>query len=512
MKLPLLLSSLENHATGFPDGVAIITDSTVWRYGPLWSLVVQFEAALAKTAIPAHTAVAVVAHKTIDTLALMLALGKTGRSTLAVSPGLGSSVKPMLYSSAGVSCEVFAGNVSGAPQVTVTDFPDTQVQPFTDSPEGDACPFMLTTSGSTGLPKVVRLSEAGLNAFFQWGAEYFQLTQGRRVLSYAPLNFDLSLLDVWTPLVQGATVVLADTDRATQTDYLKSLVRNHEPDLIQAVPMFYRLLCADGETQDWVLDGPRHIVFTGDTTPQKLRERVVRKFPQATFHNVYGCTETNDSFVYSVDAPEIARDERLPLGLPISGVAFRIAKEDGNVLEGAGEGELYTSTPFLALGYTDPNLTTDAFYYDADDKRIYYRTGDRVVRDESGRLTLLGRNDFVVKVRGVRTNTLDIEQVLMKNHTVRNAVVVPVNDEVAGVVLHAVVEPIQDQAFDGFALRQFCAKNLPHTSVPQRFHLYKAPLPVTSTGKLDRKTIALSIQQGGRPHDSCNEHQELHLR
>lgn len=178
MKQPLLLSSLENHATGFPDGVAIITDSTVWRYGPFWSLVVQFETALATIVIPAHTAVAVVAHKTIDTLALMLALGKTGRSTLAVSPGLGSSVKPMLYSSAGVSCEVFAGNASGAPQVTVTDFPDTQVQPFTDSPEGDdACPFMLTTSGSTGLPKVVRLSEAGLNAFF---------TMGGRVLSADP--------------------------------------------------------------------------------------------------------------------------------------------------------------------------------------------------------------------------------------------------------------------------------------------------------------------------------------
>lgn len=297
-------------------------------------------------------------------------------------------------------------------------------------------------------------------------------------------------------MVHGATVILADTDRATQPDYLKSLVCNHRPDLIQAVPMFYILLCSEEDTHDWVLDGARHIVFTGDTTPQKLRERVVGKFPQATFHNVYGCTETNDSFVYSSDAQAIVRDERLPLGLPIAEVAFRIIKEDGKELEGVGEGELYTSTPFIALGYTDPNLTSKAFCFEPGDKRMYYRTGDRVARDESGQLILLGRNDFIVKVRGVRTNTLDIEQVLMKNHTVKNAVVIPVNDDIAGVVLHAVVELIHEQTLDGMSLRLFCARNLPHTSVPQRFHLYKAPLPVTSTGKPDRKTIALSIKQG----------------
>ncbi|MHB0776998.1 AMP-binding protein [Halomonas sp. WWR20] len=64
---------------------------------------------------------------------------------------------------------------------------------------------MLTTSGSTGIPKVVELSVEGVNAFFSWGAEYFQLGRGSRVLSYAPLNFDLSLLEIWTPLMQGAT-------------------------------------------------------------------------------------------------------------------------------------------------------------------------------------------------------------------------------------------------------------------------------------------------------------------
>lgn len=91
MKLPLLLSSLENNATCFPGGMAIITDSAVWSYGQLWSLVEQFEEVLVKTVIPAQASVAVVAHKTVDTLSLMLALGKSGRCPLAVSPGLGSS-------------------------------------------------------------------------------------------------------------------------------------------------------------------------------------------------------------------------------------------------------------------------------------------------------------------------------------------------------------------------------------------------------------------------------------
>ena len=494
MKLPLLLTSIADNAAHFPNDLAIRTDTTAWTYAQLWSWMNRYKAALANFALPRGVAVAVTAHKTVDTLALMLALGNQGHTPLAVSPGLGLTVKPIMFASAGVFCELAAGSDHDYPEVIVEVPSDLQADAVPSAYAADTCPLLLTTSGSTGIPKVVELSAEGINAFIHWGAEYFQLTRGSRVLSYAPLNFDLSLLEMWAPLALGATVILTDTARATQADYLRALVENQQPDLIQAVPMFYNLLCPVDDANDMVLDDVRHIIFTGDTTPKGLRERVAVTFPQATFHNVYGCTETNDSFVYSGDALAIVRHERLPLGGPVTGVAYRIVTEDGTELVGTGEGELHTSTPFLAHGYTDPSLTANAFYRERDGYCTYYRTGDRVARDEYGQLTLLGRNDFIVKVRGVRTNLQDIEQVLAKMPIVKNAVVIPVNDEIAGVVLHAVIEPTQGQKLDGMAMRLFCAQHLPQTSVPRRFHLHESPLPTTSTGKPDRKAIALSIQ------------------
>ncbi len=494
MKLPLLLNSLSNSAAHFPDNVAIVTDTTAWNYKQLWSRIARFESALTEIALPAHVAVAVTAHKTVDTLALMLALGKQGHTPLAVSPTLGSMVKPMMYNTARVYCELAAANISGWPVVNLVAPDKRQANAIPDADPANTYPLMLTTSGSTGIPKVVKLRAEGVSAFFNWGAGYFQLTRGSRVLSYAPLNFDLSLLEIWTPLAKGATVILADTARVTQTDYLQALIRHSRPDLIQAVPMFYSLLCPDSNSYNGVMDEVRHVVFTGDTTPQKLRERVATRFPQATFHNVYGCTETNNSFVYSADAQTIVRHERLPLGRPINGASYRIMTDDGVELDGAGEGELHTSTPFLAHGYTDPKLTANVFYTEYGSHSPYYRTGDRVVRDELGQLTLVGRNDFIVKVRGVRTNTLEIEQILAKMPTVKNAVVVPVNDETCGAVLHAVVEPMQDQIPDGLTMRMFCAQHLPQTTIPRHFHLHKNPLPTTSTGKTDRNSIALFIQ------------------
>ncbi|WP_129139394.1 AMP-binding protein [Modicisalibacter coralii] len=496
MKLPLLLTSLADSAAHYPKAIALLTDTTAWNYGQFWSRISQYETALATLHLPTNVAIAVTADKTVETLALMLALGKRGHTPLAVSPGLGDTVKPTMFSSAGVFCELSAESNSDGPSIAVKV--PAAIQEAIPSAYADAtCPLMLTTSGSTGIPKVVELSAEGVNAFFGWGAEYFQVRRDSRVLSYAPLNFDLSLLEIWTPLMQGATVILADTARATQSDYLRRLVHQQRPDLIQAVPMFYNLLCPAGEHYVQVMDRVRHVVFTGDTTPQALRERVAAAFPQATFHNIYGCTETNDSFVYSADAQAIVRHERLPLGGPITGVAYRIVTEDGSELAGPGEGELHTSTPFLAHGYTDPSLTAKAFYPEQDGYHTYYRTGDRVARDEHGQLNLLGRKDFIVKVRGVRTNLQDIEQALAKMPIVKNAVVIPVNDEIAGVILHAVVEPSSGHSLDGMAMRIYCAQHLPQTSVPRRFHFHENPLPTTSTGKPDRKSLAQFIQPQG---------------
>ena len=101
---------------------------------------------------------------------------------------------------------------------------------------------MLTTSGSTGLPKIVPLTVGAVDHFTDWAAAQFEIGPGTNVANYAPLNFDLCLLDIWTTLKHGGCVVMVDQDRATHGGYLADLLADNEVNVVQAVPMLYRLL------------------------------------------------------------------------------------------------------------------------------------------------------------------------------------------------------------------------------------------------------------------------------
>lgn len=493
MKVRTLISSLVTNAEQRPSDVAVMANDKNWTYQEFVLLISEYKSELEKHHLVEQTPVAVTARKTVDTLALMIALGERGHTPLAISPDLGGAVKPRVFSQAGVLCELSADRTSGSATISVsTIHPEESDSTLSPISLKDSS-LMLTTSGTTGIPKVVCLSETGVSAFFCWAKSFFGLGNYSKVLSYAPLNFDLSLLDVWATLTAGGTVIFVEPSKATNSDYLISLVQRTKPNVIQGVPMLYSLLC-DGNDR---LGGPEldvdHILVTGDVTPKQLRKRMAAMYPKSKFHNVYGCTETNDSLVHTSLAKDFSSYEHLPLGNPIEGSLYRVVDQSGEIaMDGAGE--LHISTQFLAQGYTDEQKTLSAFYWDNVEKRRYYRTGDMVKIDSNGAINFQGRSDHIVKVRGVRTNLRDIEHVLAQFELVEESIVFSVNDEVEGVILHAAVKIVEGQKPDGFSLRVHCSENLPLTSVPQRFHFFNNPLPRTSTGKPDRKAILNPIQ------------------
>lgn len=488
MKLARVVSALSEKVKKDPESTAFVTEDKTWSYRQFDQLVQRAEQELVRLKVPSQVTVAVSAVKSVANVALCVALGQKGCTPLLISKDLGSEVKPHIYQKAAVCCELVISEVEG--KVSVVGSWDFERAPHAEDDKDVA--LMLTTSGSTGVPKVVRLTQSGIDAFVNWSEEFFSLGNESKVLSYAPLNFDLSLLEVWAPLMLGACVIMVSQEKATQASYLKALVSRTQPNLIQGVPMLYTLLCQDSQAESSVYS-PEHIVFTGDVTTKSLREQVAAYYPSSRFHNIYGCTETNDSFVFSADAIEINQLEVLPLGIPIQGSTFKIVNDEGFELNGAGEGELHTSTPFMSLGYTESDKTSQAFYFDEANNRWFYKSGDRVSVSDRGEISLIGRTDFIVKVRGVRTNLKDIEHVINLSQQVKESLVLAVRDEIAGSVLHAVVHCNSEQDFDGMSLRLLCAKHLPRTSIPSRFHVSKTSLPRTSTGKPDRTKIVHTL-------------------
>jgi acyl-coenzyme A synthetase/AMP-(fatty) acid ligase len=205
---------------------------------------------------------------------------------------------------------------------------------------------------------------------------------------------------------------------------------------------------------------------------------------------VYGCTETNNSMIYSFTGSEAADLAALPLGRPLPGVWVYL-RTHGHESTDSAIGELVVSTPFQTSGYLADDQPGARFVTVGG--RTWYRTGDLVSRDAQGALTLVGRTDFQVKVRGVRVNIEEIEQVLLSHDDVREAAVVALPDPAAGTRLHAVVRA--GPGLTGLGLRAYCAGLLNRAAIPTTFKLTDESLPVGPTGKVNRSHLRQQLHK-----------------
>jgi acyl-coenzyme A synthetase/AMP-(fatty) acid ligase len=477
-----------------PGDRALIYHREDITYRQLLDLVSEVRGRLREFGIPEGCPVCVSAKKSPETIALVIACLSDRRRILLPATDLGDDVLHTLCQLS--SCShilTVRRHTNGPASVAVKHVFEPDKNRFAAMsclPTSEDVGLLLTTSGSTGVPKIVPISMAGVDRFMSWAAEQFDIAPGTTVLSYAPLNFDLSLLDVWTTLRFGGCVSLVDQDRATDTGYL---LRLFETDIhvIQSVPMLYRLLADGADIKGRVFDSVEHVVFTGDVTPPGLALRLVTLFPMARFYNVYGCTETNDSLLHKINIAELHQTEKIPVGQPVPGVDALVVDAKGELVAGPGTGELWISTPFQTAGYLESRRNDGVFvcHPDGNSPGRYYRTGDLVTRHGNGTILLEGRNDFHVKVRGVRTNTQEIEQAILDHPQVREVIVVALPEEVAGTRLHALVERQSGSDLNSLGLRTYCSRKLPRTAIPASISIVDEPVPRTATGKPDRNLV-----------------------
>ena len=486
------------HAARRPDATALVWDGERISYAELQQMADDARAELQAERLPHDRPVGIRAKKSPEAVALILACLAEEHAFLLPSVELAPETLEKLMAQGGAG-RVLAPHGprsdSAASLRAIQDAPAEEELPESDWPPAgptDDIRFMLTTSGSTGLPKIVPLTADGVARFTEWAADQFGIGPGTNVANYAPLNFDLCLLDIWTTLSHGGCVVMVDQDRATNGGYLADLIADNEVHVLQAVPMLYRLLIDTGRSFPSV----RHALTTGDKIPPSSLSQLPALFPNGRFFNIYGCTETNDSYVHEFkgladgDVPE-----NVPIGKPIPGVETRIVTEDGTPLEGAGTGELMVHTPFQTRGYLHAELNEGRFVTVDGDDRVFYKGGDIVRRDEDGVVSLEGRSDFYVKVRGVRVSPQVVEQAILAHPEVVEAVVLAVPDELAGHRLHAVLRLTEGSTLNSLSLRKHCATRLARTEMPSKFEIVTEPLPKTSTGKVDRKACLAQLER-----------------
>ena len=481
------LAPLVERATQAPDTPALAWSGGGLTYGELHAMARGAAARLDGLGIGPGARVAARGQKSPELIALVLACLLTGRPVLVPATDLRADVLATLLEHAGADHVVDAATEAAADGATATH-----------DPAPDDVALMLTTSGSTGLPKVVPLSHGAIARFADWAGARFEIGPGANVLSYCGLNFDLSVLEVWTTLARGGRVVLAGQSQAARGDQLLDLIDANEVSVVQGVPMLYGLLL-DAAAEGRVAGSVRHAILTGDTVTAGVVGRLPALFEGARLYNVYGSTETNDSFIEEIDVGRALELGAIPLGRPLPGVSALIVR-DGRAVEGAGDGELWVSTPFQTTGYLGPASRGGAFVSDplGRSERTYFRTGDVVRRDTAGVTFLDGRTDRQVKVRGLRVNLQEVEQALLEDPSVSEAAVVAFDDRLAGKRLHAVVRRRGGAELSSLSLRTTCTRFLTRVAIPSIIEVQDEALPRTTTGKVDRG--AVKRQARTEPH------------
>ncbi|MYW17880.1 AMP-binding protein, partial [Streptomyces sp. SID2955] len=198
------------HARLRPDQVALIRGERQVTYRELVGLAEDFSGALGALGLDRRQPLCVPAHKTPETIALLVGAFRAGYAVLAPSPELGSTARATLAAQARCS-RVLTVDGQGVLDTAPVE-PDEQAAADFDTVAPATASLLLTTSGSTGTPKIVPIPAVAFERFADWAADRFHLNQQDTLLSYAPLNFDLSLLDVWTALRLGARSVLVEQE------------------------------------------------------------------------------------------------------------------------------------------------------------------------------------------------------------------------------------------------------------------------------------------------------------
>ncbi len=353
--------------------------------------------------------------------------------------------------------------------------------------------YILHTSGSTGNPKGVVLSHLNALSFVKMAADFFHISPADRFCNHAPLHFDLSVFDIFVGVKCGATVMLLPEMYSTFPVKLAEYIEKEEISVWNSVSSVLAMLVDKGALGKFNFDSLRIVHFSGDIMPIRVL-RVLKKFMRnASFYNIYGQTEANSSMYYHVREIPEADTWRIPIGRTFPNFDVFALNDSNEMISQPGEeGELYVASSTVALGYWNAdNMTSERFVSDPrypSLKKNVYKTGDLARMDGHGNYIFTGRKDQMVKSRGHRIELEEIETVLSSHPRIKNAVVIPIPDELIGNRIVAVVVPVSRESMNKEDIILHCAALLPRYMIPETIDFHDS-LPKTSSGKIDRRKV-----------------------
>ena len=395
--------------------------------------------------------------------------------TLAPAPLLKFMAAEARLSTVFTSPELAAKLAEAGVPHAVLDASYPTVSDFALQPRSQQAAVLLYTSGTTGRPKTVALSESNILSNIQGCCDGTGFDDRQVMLAILPLFHAYGLtVTLLLPLITGSTAVIAERF-APRT--VLSLIEQHGVTCIVAVPSQYRVLALDPTTCD---ASSLWLCIAG---AERLPDTTEREFTAKFGHPVlpgYGATEVSP--VISLNIPETNRPASV--GKPLPGVTVTIRNEEGGLCPLGEVGEICIEGPNVMLGYlNDPEATAKKIR-----NGVLY-TGDKGFFDADSYLYISGRADEMIKVGGEKIYPVELENAIERIEGVEEVAIIALPDERHGLRLHAFVQRKPGAQLDEATLRAACREVLEPFKIPRTF-TFVENMPRTITGKTDKRSLA----------------------
>ena len=471
-----------------PGTVAIVYHGEELSYGQLNRRANSLARVLRTGGVGPDEIVGIMAERSSSMLIAILAILKAGGAYLPIDPGYPTGRQEYMLADSGT--KILLTNDINPTHLeysgTVINLADESL--YTGN--GDnlikvTCPtdlaYVMYTSGSTGEPKGVMIEHKSVVNLSYYYNKLLELG-GKNIVHLSNVSFDTSVVEIFPPLLFGATIYVIDKEIALDQKRFIQFVDDCQINIAQFVPMMLRELLLDTEKPEslqWIIVG-------GDKLGDSLKDQILSLGYQVTNH--YGPTEcTVDATVAKCQVGETT------IGRPIANTRIYILDEGDNLVPIGVPGELCIAGQGLARGYINKEeLTLEKFVdnpFQAGEKM--YRTGDRACWQPDGTINFLGRMDHQVKIRGYRIETGEIEALLLENKKIDQVVVVDKTDT-QGIKYLAAYYTLADQPgsdqIEPAKLRRYMTRELPDYMIPTYFSQLEE-MPYTHNGKIDRQAL-----------------------
>jgi surfactin family lipopeptide synthetase A len=498
----------EAQADRTPDATSVVFENQQLTYRELNRRANQLAHHLVELGVGPDVLVGICVERSVEMVVGLLGILKAGGAYVPLDPAYPRERLSFMLEDAGVSVLLTQDRLltilpERITRVVALDSAWHEIaKQRTENPVSKTKPgnlaYVIYTSGSTGKPKGVQIPHRAVVNFLTSMSRKPGMTSGDRLLALTTLSFDIAALEIYLPLILGASVEIVSREVSSDGNQLLLKLRSARATVLQATPATWQMLLEAG----WEGSPDLKILCGGEAVSRKLANQLLQR--AGSVWNMYGPTETT---IWSTTSKVEPRDGAVSIGRPIANTEIFILDKALQPVPVGVAGELHIGGDGLARGYLKrPELTAEKFIanpFSEDPEVRLYKTGDLARYLPNGEIEFLGRMDHQVKIRGFRIELGEIEAVLRQHSGVSETVVVPREDAPGDRRLAAYFVPAQGAAPSVGELRNFLKKSLPEYMVPSAIVSLRE-MPLTPNGKVNRKSLPPPEQPDLAPNENFN--------